>query len=1404
MIIFIFEILFSIFKLNAYKIYKTFCVFELSHIIEITESSIDSYRITDMEKSTAITCNFPIEEQKISSPSEGDMISISYNVEISQYKQLYIIVKNYLYVFFGSQFVDYIKFDYLKDKYSALVSDKCVGEEGETHYCFLYISLINSENKLETYKYKFEYNKIKPLNYSFVKSHETDLINSSGQTSFNNCKYLSCNKAKNENDSDVLLCFYENDISEIAAITLNLDTLELEKEVQFKRNSGAKNIKSVLFDDNKKAFACYINNNDNVACVIFDEPRNLFLNEFKYIEKMTQSQRYFNIDYFSKTNQYILSTYSSETEFEFIIFDENMNILDNEIKNIKIDPCIDESSPLSITIYYFSNYKLAKRCGNENFSTNLISEISDNKSLSLEQIFITDNLIELSQSSLIADNSLLDTISSSNNLIGYLTDRISSTTISEEISSTNNIYTSIPSEEKTSKENTSDSIVSYGDISTNFQPIIQSSSIKSDKNSLDIKSNKSSETISTNLISNNILPDKISSNINLTDIKSDISSETISLSNDILSDEISTNINLEEKISNVESEIISINLKTNNKLSDEISTYTKLTEIKSNIESESEIISSSNDILSDEVSTNTKLTEIKSNIESESESEINSSSNDVLSDEISTKTKLTEIKSNIESESEIISSSNDVLSDEVSTNTKLTFLLSDEISTKIKPSALLSDKIITDIKSSSILSGEKFSFFNDENFDREGKTIKIKTNMTLEFFINNLEKIIEEVNLEEIYEITADHFKSKISPINYKEFETDNSFINFLDCENALRKANNLLPNDTLTEVMIEINKNDDNSLTNQIEYAVFHGKKQLELSVCANNEIEINYDISNSTLVNFRMISDFSKKGVDILNSKDKFFNDICYPYSENNSDMILKDRISDIYQNYSKCDNNCEYKKIDLNSNLITCNCSIKLEINKGIEPPRFESILLDIVTDSSFGVVKCPNLVFNFHNKLNNIGFWIFSLVIIAHIIIIIHYSINTINPINRYIISQMKKFGYITDIYNPVKKKKSDKKAQFNIYNHIPINLIKINQVKNKNIIKESTQQIISIKKRKNHFNNRITNKLGQKNSSSSNKDFGDFTQAKLKKKSKSLLIKNNDGHHNIYEKQKKIKNIPTKIKVKKINKKNNSENDYNLIQINANNSPNNTPPQSNCFLDNYNYREAIKYDKRTFCRIYYICILAKENILNIILINSPLELKSLRICLLIFIYSCDFALNTLFYFNSNISDKYYYTGNNKFFYTIFNNISISIISTFISLILLVFFKLLTNSKDRIEELFRKEERRMRKNSNYMVNFIKRKQILMKIYEINKILKIKIIIFFIMEFSIMLSFFYFVTAFCEVYKQSQISWITDSMVSFFLSFPIEFGTAFLIAVFYKISIQKKCKLLFKIVMIFYNLG
>ena len=119
----------------------------------------------------------------------------------------------------------------------------------------------------------------------------------------------------------------------------------------------------------------------------------------------------------------------------------------------------------------------------------------------------------------------------------------------------------------------------------------------------------------------------------------------------------------------------------------------------------------------------------------------------------------------------------------------------------------------------------------------------------------------------------------------------------------------------------------------------------------------------------------------------------------------------------------------------------------------------------------------------------------------------------------------------------------------------------------------------------------------------------------------------------------------------------------------------------------------------------------------------------------------------------------------------------------------FLQFLTNSKENIEEIFRKEEKKMRQNSSYFVNKIQKRNILMEIYDINQKLKIKIILFIILEMLLLLFFYYFVTAFCEVYPNTQVSWLCDSFVSFLIGFPIEFFLAFFIAVLYVILIFEK---------------
>ena len=199
-----------------------------------------------------------------------------------------------------------------------------------------------------------------------------------------------------------------------------------------------------------------------------------------------------------------------------------------------------------------------------------------------------------------------------------------------------------------------------------------------------------------------------------------------------------------------------------------------------------------------------------------------------------------------------------------------------------------------------------------------------------------------------------------------------------------------------ITILQVEIKRANDQVLTNQIEYELYNDKKKkLDLSLCKDVPIKVHYEIKDSSLINKTMVNYYSDLGIDIFNSNDSFFNDICYPFSNENSDIVLKDRVLDIYQNYSVCDNECTYDKIDIESMSVTCSCQVKTEIDMEISEPVFLKIIGDTFKDSSIGVIKCYNLVFNLKNKFKNIGFGLFLFFILCHIFIFTFYFIYGIN-------------------------------------------------------------------------------------------------------------------------------------------------------------------------------------------------------------------------------------------------------------------------------------------------------------------------------------------------------------------------------------------------------------------------
>ena len=553
------------------------------------------------------------------------------------------------------------------------------------------------------------------------------------------------------------------------------------------------------------------------------------------------------------------------------------------------------------------------------------------------------------------------------------------------------------------------------------------------------------------------------------------------------------------------------------------------------------------------------------------------------------------------------------------------------------------------------------------------------------------------------------------------------------------------------------------------------------------------------------KYISNFNNSGIDIFNIQDIFFNDICNPYSNSENDIILQDRIKYIYQNYSLCNQECSYNNIDIENRAISCNCSVKQNLSTIIEPLNIEKEKKSTIMDSNIGVIKCYKLVFSLENKLKNIGFMIFLVLIIINTIFLILYFYKGIKSVLEYIFNEMVKYGYLkrNDKMFFVDKNDLEKnKEKIKIRNKKKRNKTISNPIKNKSNNKENNaygNKKKKYKKSKRNINLNLSN--DNKNSYSteklkSNKKHGlNYLLENLKN---SNMKKNKKAGN---KKHIKISSLTTDNKIEEKEKEN--TNNFGIIRIDLNDIKNYTPQDSFHTLHNYSFKEAIKYDKRSIFKIFYIYLLSKQIIFHTFFQKNPLELFYLRICLFIFMLSSDLALNSLLYLNDNISKKYQ-DAKGLFLFTFSNNLTIILLSTLLSFILVSLVSKLSNSTNAIRKVFRNEEEKIKANNKYKNNEKRKKEIYFQIEKILKIFKIKILILIIIEIILILFFWYFVTAFCHVFSNTQTSWLLDSFLSFLSRVVIELLFALLFSKLYIISVESNCYSLYRALLFIYDLS
>ena len=131
-----------------------------------------------------------------------------------------------------------------------------------------------------------------------------------------------------------------------------------------------------------------------------------------------------------------------------------------------------------------------------------------------------------------------------------------------------------------------------------------------------------------------------------------------------------------------------------------------------------------------------------------------------------------------------------------------------------------------------------------------------------------------------------------------------------------------------------------------------------------------------------------------------------------------------------------------------------------------------------------------------------------------------------------------------------------------------------------------------------------------------------------------------------------------------------------------------------------------------------------------------------------------------------------------------------------------FTNLSNSSNEIRNIFRNEEEKLIKNKKYIVSDKRKEEIKMEIEKILKKFKIKMIILIIIEFSLMLFFWYYVTAFCHVYNSTQYSWLFDSFLSILSRSVLDFLIPLGLAKLYRLSVESNVECIYKIVLFFYS--
>ena len=190
------------------------------------------------------------------------------------------------------------------------------------------------------------------------------------------------------------------------------------------------------------------------------------------------------------------------------------------------------------------------------------------------------------------------------------------------------------------------------------------------------------------------------------------------------------------------------------------------------------------------------------------------------------------------------------------------------------------------------------------------------------------------------------------------------------------------------------------------------------------------------------------------------------------------------------------------------------------------------------------------------------------------------------------------------------------------------------------------------------------------------------------------------------------------------------------------------------INDLRYELAVEIDKRTYFEYYWSLLKKKQLFLFTFWPTNDYNIYAIKVSLFLLSFGLYFTINGFFFTDDTMHKLYVDQGK----YNILLQLPQILFSTVISAVINVLLKMLSLTEKNILSL--KQEKETMK-------------IMDKTKTIGKCLRIKFIIYFSLSIIFMLFFWYFISCFCAVYKNTQIVLIKDTLISFVLSMVYPFG-------------------------------